>query len=199
MFTGLIEEIGTVIAARPFAGGKRFEIAAPGIAPELSRGDSVACHGLCLTVEGVDAGRGRFTVAAVAETLRRTAAGSWRAGDRVHLERALAAGGRFGGHLVQGHIDGVASVVRAGLRGREHALTLRVPAGLARYVVPQGSLAVDGVSLTVASQPAGLCRLAIIPETLTRTLIGSYRPGKRVNIEVDLVGKYVEALARTRP
>ena len=196
MFTGLIQEIGTIRAVRPFASGTRFEVHAPGMAGALATGESVACDGLCLTVERIDRERASFEVAAVRETLRRSSAGRWRPGRTLHLERALAAGARFGGHLVQGHVDAAATVARAGRAGGEFLLTVRIPRDLVRYVVPKGSLAVDGVSLTVAAVEGSLCRLAIIPETLARTRIGSYRPGERVNLEVDLIGKYVESFTR---
>jgi riboflavin synthase len=193
MFTGLVEEIGRVVALRPFQGGARVTIAAA-MAPEVGPGDSVAVSGVCLTAERVDPSAGTFTAAAVAETLRRTTAGSWRAGTRVHLERALRAGDRLGGHFVQGHVDAVANVVWAGREGGEHVLAIAIPGALRGYVVAKSSLAIDGVSLTVGALRGGLCRLYIIPETLARTLVGGYRAGTRVNIEVDPVAKYVESL-----
>ena len=198
MFTGLIEEIGTIAGVRPFAGGRRFEIRAPGMVPGLATGESIACDGVCLTVERIDDARASFAVAAVRETLRRSSAGCWRSGRQVHLERALAAGDRLGGHIVQGHVDAVVPVVRAGRVGREFRLAVRVPADLAGHVVAKGSVAIDGVSLTVAAREGALCRIAIVPETLARTRIGGYRPGDRVNLEVDVIGKYVESFARRR-
>ncbi|MFH1143112.1 MAG: riboflavin synthase [Candidatus Eisenbacteria bacterium] len=196
MFTGLIEEIGRLRAVRPFPGGRRLEIGAPALTPLLTHGESVACHGLCLTVERIDTARGCFEVAAVAESLKRSTAGQWRVGQKLHLERALAAGARLGGHLVQGHVDGVGRVMRIGPARGSTLLVLRLPRELLRYVVLKGSLAVDGVSLTVASMNGPQCGLAIIPETLARTRIGAYRPADRVNIETDLVGKYVESLTQ---
>lgn len=196
MFTGLIEAIGTVRAVAPFSGGRRFEIEAPGIAQALHEGDSVACLGICLTVESSDRVRGRFTVAAVGETLARTTASRWRPGRRLHLERALSAGDRLGGHFVQGHIDATARVVAAGKRAGGFRLSIRLPRECARYVVAKGPIAIDGVSLTVARVTGGVCEMAIIPETLARTIIGSYRSGGQVNLEVDLMGKYAESLAR---
>jgi len=197
MFTGLIEEIGRLVAVRPCAAGARLVIAAR-LAPEVRPGDSVAVHGVCLTAEQIDAAASTFTVVAVAETLRRTTAGEWRRGTRLHLERALLATDRLGGHMVQGHVDGVASVVRAGREGSDHVLALAIPEALRRYVVVKGALAVDGISLTVGALRGGLCRLYIVPETLARTLVAGYRPGTRVNIEVDLVAKYVESLSGDR-
>jgi riboflavin synthase len=197
VFTGLVEDVGRLAGVEPFAGGRRLAIAS-GLAVELHPGDSVAVSGICLTVERVEQPQGLFVVAAVEETLRRSTAARWRRGDRVHLERALAAGDRLGGHLVQGHVDGVARVVRAGRRGRDFVLALQIPGELRRYVVAQGSLAVDGISLTVAEVRGGICGLHIVPETLARTLVRGYRPGGRVNIEVDLVAKYVESLRNHR-
>jgi riboflavin synthase len=194
MFTGLIEETGTVREALPFAGGKRFVVAAPALARDLRAGDSIACDGVCLTVEQSDPAAGTFRVAAVEATLRRTTAGGWGRGRRIHLERALAAGDRLGGHWVQGHIDGVARVVRAVRAGGALELWLQPPAALARYIVPQGSLALDGVSLTVAARRGPLCAVALVPETLARTRLGGCRPGDRVNLEVDLIAKYVESI-----
>jgi len=198
MFTGLIAEIGTVREARPCAAGRRFLVAAPRTASQLGIGESVACHGVCLTVESVDAAAGTFGVAAVSATLRRTTAGAWRRGQRLHLERAVTADERMGGHWVQGHVDGMARVARAG-RGRGgFELWLRLPGTLRRYVVSQGSIAVDGVSLTVAGVRGGLCGVTLVPETLQRTLLGLLRAGDRMNLEVDLVAKYVESLLTGR-
>jgi riboflavin synthase len=197
MFTGLVEEVAKITQVRSFSGGRRFELEAA-CGGQIDRGDSVALDGVCLTAEATDARTSRLWVAAVTETLRRTTAGSWRRGAGVHLERAVLAGGRLGGHLVQGHVDGVATVLRAGRAGREFVLALRLPRPLRRYLVSKGSLAVNGVSLTVGSLSGSTCRLFIIPETLERTLIGRYRPGQKVNLEVDLVAKYVEALSERR-
>jgi riboflavin synthase len=196
MFTGLIEEIGTVIEARAVAGGRRFRVSAPGIARELTPGESVACNGVCLTVERC--ADGAFTTTAVQETLRRTTAGRWRHGSRLHLERALRADGRLGGHLVQGHVDGIGRVVQAGSLRSEFALTVRVPAALRRYLVAKGSLAVDGVSLTIGELRGDACRLFLIPETRVRTRLAHVRPGEPVNLEVDITAKYIEALLPAR-
>lgn len=196
MFTGLIEEIGTLVEARAFAGGRRFRVSAPGIAAELAPGESVACNGVCLTVERC--AQGAFTTAAVHETLRRTTAGRWRRGSRLHLERALRADGRFGGHLVQGHVDGMGRVVQAGRLRSEFALTVRVPAALRRYLVAKGSLAVEGVSLTIGELRGDACRLYLIPETYARTRLAHLKPGEPVNLEVDLTAKYIEALLPAR-
>jgi riboflavin synthase len=197
MFTGLVEEIGQVVAVQSFAGGARLAIGAA-LAPEVRPGDSVAINGVCLTAEQIDPTAGTFTVTAVTETLRRTTACDWRRGVRVHLERALRAQDRLGGHLVQGHVDSVANVVRSDREGNDYVLAIAIPEALRRYVVAKGALAVDGISLTVGTLRGGLCRLHIIPATLARTLVASWRPGTRVNIEVDLVAKYIESLSGRR-
>lgn len=196
MFTGLVEEIGTLIEARAVVGGRRFRVSAPGIARELASGESVACNGVCLTVERC--ADGVFTAAAVQETLRRTTAGRWRRGSRLHLERALRADGRLGGHLVQGHVDGVGRIVQAGRLRGEFALTVRVPVALRRYLVAKGALAVDGVSLTIGELRGDACRIYLIPETCARTRLARARPGELVNLEVDLTAKYIEALLPAR-
>jgi riboflavin synthase len=198
MFTGLIEEIGVVRETPRCLGGLRLRIAAPRTVADLSCGDSVACDGVCLTVEDVDAQAGVFAATAVEATLRRTTVGLWRRGHRLHLERALAVGDRLGGHWVQGHVDGVARILRAGRGGRGFELWLRVPAALERYIVPQGSLAVDGVSLTVAARRGSRCGVALVPETLERTRLGAGRPGDRVNLEVDPLARIVESLLTGR-
>ncbi|MBD3237171.1 MAG: riboflavin synthase [Candidatus Eisenbacteria bacterium] len=198
MFTGLIEELAALLDVDPFPGGRRLRVRSR-FAPEgLAPGDSVALDGICLTVERCEARSGTFTAAAVEETLRRTTAGAWRRGRTLHLERALAAHARLGGHLVQGHVDGIGRVVRAGRMGGEFVLHLTLPAELRRYVVQKGSIAIDGISLTVAEARRDRCHVHLIPETLARTRVGSYRPGERVNLEVDLIAKYVEALIGRR-
>jgi riboflavin synthase len=199
MFTGLIQATGTLREARAFAGGRRFVIEAGAIVAGLRPGDSIACDGICLTVEEVDPAAATFRVAAVAATLRRTTAGAWRRGHRVHLEPALAAGDRLGGHWVQGHVDGVARIVRAARVRGAFELWCQPPATLARYIVGQGSLALDGVSLTVASRRGALFAVALVPETLARTRLGALRAGDRVNLEVDLLAKYVESIGAGRP
>jgi len=198
VFTGLIAELGTLHGAERFAGGRRFWIVAPGIAGELQPGESIACDGVCLTVEAIDRARRAFRVAAVTATLRHTTAGAWRSGRRVHLERALALGDRLGGHWVQGHVDGMARVARAGRGAGGVELWLSLPAALRRYIVPRGSLAVDGVSLTVAARRGPLCGVALVPETLARTRLGRCRPGDRVNLEVDPLARMAESILADR-
>jgi riboflavin synthase len=210
MFTGIVEGTGTVVAMdRPPAGGAaRLEVEAPWLAGDLAVGDSVAVDGCCLTV--VAGGPGRFAADVVAETLRRTALGRLAAGARVNLERPLAVGGRLGGHLVQGHVDGVGRVlevrpVPGGSGGAESALLedrrglevrVELPDDLARYVVEKGSIAVDGVSLTVAGVGQGWFAVALVPHTLATTTLGERAPGDPVHLEVDVVAKYVERLVQ---
>jgi riboflavin synthase len=198
MFTGIVEGTGTVVTMdRPPAGGgaARMEVEAPWLAGGLAVGDSVAVDGCCLTV--VAGGPDRFAADVVAETLRRTALGRLTAGARVNLERPLALGGRLGGHLVQGHVDGVGQVLerRAVGEGGEE-VKVELPDDLARYVVEKGSIAVDGVSLTVAGVGDGWFAVALVPHTLATTTLGERAPGDPVHLEVDVVAKYVERLVQ---
>ncbi|MGH9180646.1 MAG: riboflavin synthase [Acidimicrobiales bacterium] len=183
MFTGIVEELGRV-ASRD---GGRFTIAAGTVLEGLRVGDSVAHDGCCLTV--VEVGGGWYGVDVVAETLARTTLGSWRPGDVVNLERPVALGGRLGGHLVQGHIDGVGEIVHP-----PPDLRVRIPAGLARYGVEKGSVAVDGCSLTVAAVLDDGFAVAVVPHTAAVTTLGRKGRDDQVNIEVDLLAKYVEKL-----
>ncbi len=192
MFTGLVEERGSVTARGDAEMGARLSIAAPGISAELELGESVAVNGACLTV--VAATAGGFEVDCVAETLRRTALGDLAVGDPVNLERALLAGARLGGHIVQGHVDGTGTV--DGERGEGESTILRIsaPETIMRYVVEKGSITVDGVSLTVAARDAEGFEIALIPHTMGLTTLGPGLTGRTVNLEVDLVAKYVESL-----
>ncbi|MBN2171159.1 MAG: riboflavin synthase [Candidatus Krumholzibacteriota bacterium] len=194
MFTGLVEELGTVTARVERSGGCAFEVAAPRLAPELAAGDSVAVSGACQTV--IEREGGRFRFYAMGETLRASTLGALRPGARVNLERALTLGGRLGGHLVTGHVDGVGRLEAVCSEGGWTRLRVWVPADLMPELVPKGSLAVDGISLTVgpALLPEG-CELFIIPHTLAATTLGGARPGDRVNLETDILGKYVRRLA----
>jgi len=192
MFTGLVEEVGTIAALAPADGGLRVAIRARVVRDGLAVGDSVAVNGACLTA--VELHPDGFVIDAVAETLRRTTLGEAQPGDRVNLERALALGGRLGGHLVQGHIDGTGTVADATPDGEAWLLRINAEPGLMRYVVEKGSVAADGVSLTVASRDATGLTIAVIPHTVAVTTLGPERVGSRVNLEVDLVAKYIEAL-----
>ena len=189
MFTGLVEELGRVehVEARP--DGRRFWIAARRVLSDASVGDSLACSGCCLTAVTVEPER--FAVDAVPETLRRTTLGDWQPGTAVNLERSLRVGDRLGGHWVQGHVDAVGEVLSSAPEGDGRRLGLALPAELRRYVALKGSLAVDGVSLTVAALTNAGCEIAYIPHTLAATSAGAYRPGTRVNLEVDLLARYL--------
>jgi riboflavin synthase len=155
-------------------------------------GDSIAVDGVCLTAAVVE--RDRFSVDAVPETLERTTLGGWREGDAVNLERSLRLDQRLGGHLVQGHVDGVGEVARVIAEGEGRRVTLDLPESLARFVAEKGSLAVDGVSLTVAGRAGSSCDIAYIPHTLGATTAASYVAGRRVNLEVDVLARYVARL-----
>jgi riboflavin synthase len=194
MFTGIVEGTGRVaaLAAAADGSGARLEVEAPWLAGDLRLGESVAVNGCCVTVAGVTAAG--FAADLVAETLRRTALGGVAAGDRVNLERPMALGGRLGGHLVQGHVDGVARVLDRTPVGEGEEVRIELPPGLERYLVEKGSVAVDGVSLTVAGVGPGWFAVALVPHTLRVTTLGDRRPGDPVQLEVDVVAKYVERL-----
>lgn len=193
MFTGLVSDIGVVERIAPRQGGARLTLR-PSRLPvdELVPGESVACSGACLTV--VERGGGLVSFDAVPETLSRTTLGSWRPGTRVNLERALAVGDRLGGHLVAGHVDAVGELVRRAPEGQGARLTFTLPAALAPLVAEKGSIAIDGVSLTVARVSRTDFDVALIPETLARTTLGEARPGARVNLEADVVARHVARL-----
>jgi riboflavin synthase len=194
MFTGIVEGTGTVadLAAAGDGSGARLRVDAPWLAGRLAVGESVAVNGCCVTVaEPTAAG---FAADLVAETLRRTALGGLRAGARVNLERPLPLGGRLGGHLVQGHVDGVAEVLDRTPVGDGEEVRIELPAHLQRYVVEKGSIAVDGVSLTVAGVGPGWFTVALVPHTLEVTTLGERRPGDPVQLEADVIAKYVERL-----
>jgi riboflavin synthase len=194
VFTGLVEEAGRVAEVVPGAAGARLVVAAEAVLDGLRVGDSVAVNGACLTA--VEVGDARFAVDCVAETLRRTALGGLAAGDRVNLERPMRLGDRLDGHLVQGHVDGVGTVRAARPEGESAVLEIAAPAGLLRYVVEKGSIAVDGVSLTVAARLDDAFTVALIPHTMGLTTLGPGAVGRAVNLEVDVVAKYVESLTR---
>jgi riboflavin synthase len=195
MFTGIVTEIGTLLEARPSDGGRDLDIACSWT--DLVAGESVAVDGVCLTVARL--GEGKFGVHVVRTSLDRTRFADLRPGDRVNLERALRVGDRLGGHLVQGHVDGVGTVLRVATREDARLLDLQVPAEVARVSVPLGSVTVDGVSLTVNAMPdPGTIQISLIPFTLEHTTLGDRRPGDRVHLEADTVGKYVQALLERR-
>jgi riboflavin synthase len=189
MFTGLVETLGTVRRVEPDADGRTLTVEAPTISGDLALGDSVAVNGACLTVVAHDATTCRFQ--AGPETLRKTNLGDLAPGDRVNLERSLRLGDRLGGHLVQGHVDGVGSVVERNRQGEWESFWFRCPAALAEQMVPKGSVAVDGVSLTLVDVTADGFSVTLIPHTLAHTTLGFKQPGAAVNLETDLLAKYV--------
>lgn len=190
MFTGIIEAVGRVESVAPLAGARRLRLACP-FAGALRVDESVAVGGVCLTVVAHD--EAAFEAVAVEETLSKTTLGRLAEGDAVNLERALAVGGRLDGHLVQGHVDTVGEVVAVEALADSHLVRVAYPEAFARLLIPRGSVAVDGVSLTVArlDDVPGTFTLALIPHTWTYTTAATWRPGQGVNLEFDLVGKYV--------
>lgn len=192
MFTGLIDDVGTLASVAATHAGRELRVTCR--YDDLAAGESVAVNGACLTVR--ECGDRWFTTAAVVTTLERTTIGGWKAGDRVNLERALRAGDRLGGHLVQGHVDGVGRVERVERRGDALLVDVAVGAELAMMAVPFGSIAIDGVSLTVNALPApGVVQLSLIEHTLRVTTLGAVAAGDGVHVEVDIVGKYLQRIA----
>jgi riboflavin synthase len=204
VFTGIVEELGEIVAVENLgdtppatAGGTpnhsaRFRVRGPVVTEGAAHGDSIAVNGVCLTV--VEFGDGEFTADVMAETLLRSSLGGLAAGSRVNLERPMALGGRLGGHLVQGHVDGTGTVL--GRTPAEHWEIVRIslPAELSRYVVEKGSITVDGISLTVVEAAADYFTVSLIPTTLALTTLGIKQPGDPVNLEVDVIAKYVERM-----
>lgn len=190
MFTGIVEEIGEVTAVEQLTNAARLTVRGPLVTSDAGHGDSIAVSGVCLTV--VTVGAGEFTVDVVNESLQRSSLAKVAVGDAVNLERATPAGGRLGGHIMQGHVDGTGVFLS---RDENGVTTFALPAHLARYVVEKGSIAVDGVSLTVAAISDDQFAVALIPTTLDVTTLGRREPGDLVNLEVDVVAKYVEKLA----
>ncbi|KOG91001.1 riboflavin synthase [Streptomyces varsoviensis] len=196
MFTGIVEELGEVTAVEDLGDASRFSLRGPVVTEGAGHGDSIAVNGVCLTV--VEWGDGEFTADVMAETLKRSSLADLTVGSRVNLERPMALGGRLGGHLVQGHVDGTGTIA-----GREHSehwdiVRVTLPPDLARYVVEKGSITVDGVSLTVVDAGPDYFTISLIPTTLALTTLGIKQPGDRVNLEVDVVAKYVERLLGDR-
>ncbi|HEY7724965.1 MAG TPA: riboflavin synthase [Anaeromyxobacteraceae bacterium] len=193
MFTGLVSDLGTVERVAPRQGGARLALRPRALsADDLAQGESVCCSGACLTV--VERGGGLVAFDAVPETLARTTLGSWRPGTAVNLERALRLSDRLGGHLVAGHVDAVGEVLSAEPEGQGVRLAVSLPASIAPLVAEKGSIAVDGVSLTVARAGRDRFEVALIPETLARTTLGAAAPGTRVNLEADVVARHVARL-----
>jgi riboflavin synthase len=191
VFTGLVEDIGTVERIDATEDGARLEIATK-LAGQLSAGDSVAVNGACLTTADVDGGR--FAADVMNQTLERTSLGPLEPGERVNVELPLRLGDRLGGHLVQGHVDGTGDVARVSDDGFARRLTIEAPEELRRFVVERGSVSVDGVSLTVAAVTERGFEVVLIPETLERTTLGDASEGTRVNLELDVIARYVDRL-----
>jgi riboflavin synthase len=196
MFTGIIECAGVVRAIEVRDDGARLVVAAPQVAETAGIGDSIAVNGVCLTA--VELRDGQVSFDAINETLARTNLGRLEVGQHVNLERPLRANGRFDGHVVQGHVDGIAELVSITPEGASYRLRLRLPADLLRYVVEKGSIALDGISLTVAAVGEDWLEVAIIPHTWQVTSLGHKTPGDTVNVEVDILAKYVERLLAGR-
>jgi riboflavin synthase len=195
VFTGIVEEIGEVVAVRETAEVVVVTVRGRTVTGDAHHGDSIAVNGVCLTVVDPQGSTdGTFTVELVPETRKRSSLSTVATGARVNLERAVPVGGRLGGHIVQGHVDGVASLLGRTPGERSDELRFSLPPDLARYVVEKGSITVDGVSLTVAGTDGSTFTVALIPTTLTHTTLGSCIPGDTVNLEVDVVAKYVESL-----
>ena len=208
MFTGIVEELGRVVRLETVEDSARLTVEAPTVTQDVNLGDSVSVNGCCLTVTAVHGST--FTADLMAETLTRTTLGSQAPGDPVNLERALRASDRLGGHIVQGHVDATAEVLDHHRGEHWNLLRIGLPQEIARYVAVKGSVALDGVSLTVVDVvdasdivpvPSAGASLSVglIPETLRRTTLGTRRPGERVNLEVDVLAKYAERLLGTRP
>lgn len=192
MFTGLIEEIGKISSITAIAGGKRLKISASKILGDLKVDDSVAVNGICLTATNVD--NTGFTCEAVGVTLTKTTLQNFFVNEEVNLERAVRLADRLGGHLVQGHVNGIGSVKNISKLGDNYFVELIIPDELKKYLVEEGSIAVDGISLTIAKLENSTCGLSIIPHTWNNTIIKNKRTGSKVNIETDVIAKYVEKL-----
>jgi len=201
MFTGIVTDVGEVAAVRALAEGlRRLKIACSYDRAGIADGASIACSGVCLTVvaAGVDDGRTWFAVDAAAETLAVTTAGAWKHGTKLNLERALKIGDELGGHIVAGHVDGVAEVTAREDLTDSARFSFRVPAPLARFIAVKGSVALDGVSLTVNEVKGDTFSVLIIPHTLNVTTLGDWQPGSKVNLEVDLMARYAARLTEAR-
>ena len=190
MFTGIVEEVGTVRSIQRGSTSSFIEIQAHTVLEGTKLGDSIAVNGVCLTV--TELGRDSFRADVMSETLSRSSLGSLTAGSPVDLERAMAAGGRFGGHIVSGHIDGTGTITDIKKDGLAHWYTISAPAGIMRYIVEKGSVAIDGISLTVARVTDSSFSVSIIPHTSAQTVLSHKKAGDIVNLENDIVGKYVQ-------
>ncbi|WP_406289417.1 riboflavin synthase [Streptomyces sp. NBC_00209] len=192
MFTGIVEELGEVTAVEQLDDASRFRLRGPVVTEGAKHGDSIAVNGVCLTV--VDLGEHEFTADVMAETLNRSSLGALTTGSRVNLERPMALGGRLGGHIVQGHVDGTGRILERRPSENWEIVKISLPGALTRYVVEKGSITVDGVSLTVVDAGSDSFTISLIPTTLALTTLGIKGPGDPVNLEVDVIAKYVERL-----
>ncbi|MEK9522631.1 riboflavin synthase [Streptomyces sp. NPDC087908] len=192
MFTGIVEELGEVTAVEQLEDASRFRLRGPLVTEGARHGDSIAVNGVCLTV--VETGDGEFTADVMAETLKRSSLGALETGSRVNLERPMAVGGRLGGHIVQGHVDGTGTILDRTPSEHWELVKVGLPAHLSRYVVEKGSITVDGVSLTVVEVTDDWFTISLIPTTLDLTTLGIKKSGDPVNLEVDVIAKYVERL-----
>ncbi|MEU6987662.1 riboflavin synthase [Streptomyces sp. NPDC046324] len=192
MFTGIVEELGEVTAVEKLADASRFRLRGPLVTEGAKHGDSIAVNGVCLTV--VEFGDGEFTADVMEETLLRSSLGALDVGSRVNLERPMAVGDRLGGHIVQGHVDGTGTILDRTPSENWEIVKVGLPAHLSRYVVEKGSITVDGVSLTVVEVADDWFTISLIPTTLALTTLGIKQSGSPVNLEVDVIAKYVERL-----
>jgi riboflavin synthase len=192
VFTGIVEELGEVVALDKTRDAARLTVRGPLVTAGAVAGDSIAINGVCLTVTG--ASDGTFSADVIGETLSRSSLGALGQGSAVNLERPMRLDGRLGGHLVQGHVDGTGTITQRRPGERWDAVRMTIPPRLARYVVEKGSIAVDGVSLTISALGSDWIEVSLIPETLARTTLGVKQPGETVNLEVDMIAKYVERL-----
>ena len=191
MFSGLVADLGQLVEITDGPDGARLRIRTS-LAGEIETGDSIAVNGTCLTATTVESDG--FTADAMNQTLEMTSLGALQAGDRLNLELALRADDRLGGHIVQGHVDGVGEVIATRADGFSLRLKVRLDPGLLRYVIPQGSITLEGVSLTVADTGEDWIEVSLIPETLERTSLGSLEPGRKINVECDVIARYVERM-----
>ncbi len=196
MFTGIIEEMGTIQKIEPTLSGKRFTITAEKVLSDLSIEDSISVSGVCLTV--IECYAERFQATAVQETLHTSILGEISPGFQVNLERAMSGNSRFGGHFVYGHVDGMGSIVSILDRGENRIIEIEVPSDLQKYMIKKGSVALDGISLTIADISSNRIVISIIPYTLQNTTIIHQKIGNKVNIEVDVVGKYIEKFINSK-
>lgn len=196
MFTGIIEEIGTILQREETANRCALTISAKKVLTDTKIGDSIAVNGVCLTV--TDFKKDSFTADVMPETLRRSSLGQLKTGSAVNLERAMAADGRFGGHIVAGHIDGTGKISSLRPEGNAVLVTVSTTPDLLRYIVEKGSIAIDGISLTVANVTRSDFTVSLIPHTGEETTLLKHRPGEIVNLETDIIGKYVEKLMQTK-